>query len=146
MLQKATEKSAPAELIASDACALALASNIVNAVTIGWGLRNVADLRQALREAYRILKPGGRLANLDMSQPKSRLIGAASKRLFRPLLRAAGTGAGRADAYIYLAESARRFASREELAAAMVAVGFTDVKFRDFALGHVALHVATKPA
>jgi demethylmenaquinone methyltransferase/2-methoxy-6-polyprenyl-1,4-benzoquinol methylase len=146
MLERARAKAVPGEFAASDACALPLASNRFDGVTIGWGLRNVADLDAALREAFRILKPGGRIANLDMTQPKAALIAAVSTRLFRPLLKAAGALAGKPDAYAYLAESTLRFVSRESLAAAMVAVGFTEVRYRDFALGHVCLHVATKPS
>jgi demethylmenaquinone methyltransferase/2-methoxy-6-polyprenyl-1,4-benzoquinol methylase len=145
MLQVARTKKVPGALLASDACALPLSSECVDAVTIGWGLRNVADLNQALREAFRILQPGGRFANLDMAQPRNRLLNSLSQFFFRPFLKVAGTGAGKPDAYVYLAESSKRFASREELAAAMVAAGFIDVRFRDFAVGHVALHVASKP-
>jgi demethylmenaquinone methyltransferase / 2-methoxy-6-polyprenyl-1,4-benzoquinol methylase len=146
MLKVAQEKSTPGELVVSDACALPVASNSVDAVTIGWGLRNVSNLDGALKEACRILKPGGRLANLDMAQPQNRFLFAASQKLFRPFLKLATAGSGKPDAYAYLAESTKRFASRQELAAAMVAAGFTDVRYRDFALGHVALHLATKPS
>lgn len=145
MLDRAKAKAVPGNLAAADACALPISGDRFDAVTIGWGLRNVADLDAALREAHRILRPGGRIANLDMTQPKSALVGALSGRLFGPLLTAAGAGAGKADAYSYLAESSKRFLSREALAAAMVAAGFTEVRYRDFALGHVCLHVATKP-
>lgn len=143
MLHQAKARKAPGFLAASDACALPIASASMDAATIGWGLRNVADLHLAIREVYRILKPGGRFANLDMTQPRSGLIRAASQRILDPFVRT--MGASRGDAYAYLTESARRFATREELADAMVAAGFTDVRFRDFAFGHVCLHVATKP-
>ncbi|MHB8636796.1 MAG: ubiquinone/menaquinone biosynthesis methyltransferase [Fimbriimonadaceae bacterium] len=146
MLEHAKAKAVPGELAASDACALPLARECVDAVTIGWGLRNVADLHVALQEAFRILKPGGRIANLDMAQPKSAPIAAVSRVAFAPLLKTAGARVGKAEAYAYLAESTIRFASRDTLAAAMVAVGFAGVRYRDFALGHVCLHVATKPS
>lgn len=145
MLDQARTKRIPGELATSDACALPVRDAQFDGATIGWGLRNVSDLEAALEEAFRILKPGGRFANLDMTQPKLAPVSAVSQRLFRPLLKAAGAGAGKADAYSYLAESSKRFVSREALAAAMVAVGFTEVRYRDFALGHVCLHVATKP-
>jgi demethylmenaquinone methyltransferase/2-methoxy-6-polyprenyl-1,4-benzoquinol methylase len=145
MLEHARAKAVPGELAASDACALPLVSARFDAVTIGWGLRNVSDLRLALAETFRILKPGGRLASIDMAQPRIAPVNAVSRRLFRPILKAAGARAGKAEAYTYLAESTHRFVSRESLADAMVAVGFAEVRYRDFALGHVCLHVARKP-
>jgi demethylmenaquinone methyltransferase/2-methoxy-6-polyprenyl-1,4-benzoquinol methylase len=144
MLQQAATKQVPGSLMAGDACALPFGSESFDGVTVGWGLRNVADLDAALHETFRVLKPGGRFACLDMAQPKG-VLGRFGGRILDRILPRLGALYGVKDAYTYLPESAKRFATREALADSMAAAGFTEIRFRDFAFGHVCLHIALKP-
>lgn len=112
-----------------------------DAYTIAFGLRNVTHIDQALAEAHRVLKPGGRFYCLEFSKvtsaPVGRLYDAYSERAL-PLF---GRIVARdADSYRYLHESIRRFPPQRELAARLRAVGFANVAWRDMSLGVVALH------
>jgi len=109
--------------------------------TIAFGLRNVTDIDQALGEAHRVLKPGGRFYCLEFSKVKSAPLGrvydAYSSRAL-PLL--GRIVAKDAESYRYLHESIRRFPAQRELAERMRRAGFANVAWRDMTLGVVALH------
>lgn len=117
-----------------------------HAVTISFGLRNMADRARSLSEMHRVLKPGGRLFVLEFSQPA---------RWFRPFylfyLRnicplVAGALTGDKSAYVYLNESIEAFPDRHALATEIRAAGFSPVHARPLTFGIVALHEAVKPA
>lgn len=140
MLKIAAEKHTPMTLGVGDACALPLASGSFDAVTVGWGLRNVADLDAALREARRVLKPGGRFVSVDMARPNSAIVRLASTTMFSTLVPALGAMFGNRDAYRYLPKSTDRFASREEQVGAMERAGFREVTYKDMFLGNICIH------
>lgn len=127
-----------------DALALPLPEACFDAVTISFGLRNLADRPRGLREMRRILRPGGRLYVLEFSQP------AAWFRPFyffylRTLLPAiAGLVTGDKSAYVYLNETIEQFPGRPALAEEIRAAGFTEVKARGLTFGIVALHEARR--
>lgn len=145
MLDRAQQKAPDAPLSLGDACRLPFADASFDAVTVGWGIRNVPDADLAHREAFRVLKPGGRFVSLDMARPENRLVRSVSGWLMARALPGLGSLFGRRRAYTYLPQSTQRFMSRTELRDSMRAVGFVDVRWRDFALGNICMHTGRKP-
>jgi demethylmenaquinone methyltransferase/2-methoxy-6-polyprenyl-1,4-benzoquinol methylase len=144
MLEKARGKDERAVLGLGDACELPVAGGSVDAVTVGWGLRNVPDIDLALREAARVLKPGGRFVTLDMARPRSRFVGRLSEAVFHRAVPFLGRLFGKTQAYTYLPKSTLAFLSREEMKAAMERAGFTEVRWRDAFFGNVCMHWGVK--
>ena len=111
-----------------------------DAATVGFGVRNLDDLERGLAELRRVLKPGGRVAILEITKPSGLL--APFYRLwfdgFVPLLGKVLPGGA---AYTYLPASVRRFPGPDELAGLLRGAGFEDVRWRTFAGGIVALHI-----
>lgn len=127
-----------------DALALPLADATMDAVTIAFGLRNLADRAAGLREMRRVLRPGGRLYVLEFSQPQ---------RWFRPLyffyLRTllpavAGRVTGERQAYVYLNDTIAQWPGREQLAREMLAAGYQAAHAHSLTFGTVALHEAVR--
>jgi demethylmenaquinone methyltransferase/2-methoxy-6-polyprenyl-1,4-benzoquinol methylase len=116
-----------------------------DAVTVGFGIRNVADIQRGLSEMARVLKPGGRLVILEFTQPQNRLIawGYGLYGKLMPVL--GGLLSARRDAYAYLPESVAAFHTRESLAALLSQTGLENISITDLNLGTVAIHVATRP-
>jgi demethylmenaquinone methyltransferase / 2-methoxy-6-polyprenyl-1,4-benzoquinol methylase len=141
MLERARAKSAEVEWVRGDVLALPFDDASFDSVTIGFGIRNVEDLDAGLRELRRVLRSGGRVGILEITTPRGAL--APFYRLWFdrvvPLLGRALPGGS---AYTYLPASVRRFPGPEELAVLLQAAGFAAVRFRRFAGGIVALHVA----
>ena len=127
--------------VCGNAESLPLPSMNFDAYTIAFGLRNVTHIDQALSEARRVLKPGGRFLCLEFSKVLvpvlDKLYDAYS---FSVLPWLGGLIAGDREAYRYLAESIRRFPAQEELAARMSAAGFAQVTVRNISGGIAALH------
>jgi demethylmenaquinone methyltransferase/2-methoxy-6-polyprenyl-1,4-benzoquinol methylase len=128
----------------ADACRLPLRDGRLDGITVGWGLRNVPSLQDALAEAYRALATGGRFVSVDMAVPRSRVGRIASEIGFKRGVPLFGALLGKARAYRYLPESTQAFATREQLAEAMKRAGFRDVGWKDLALGNICIHYGTK--
>ena len=138
MLERARRK-ADLEWIRGDMLALPFAEGTFDAATVGFGVRNVADLELALRELRRVLKPGGRLAILEITQARGPLKPFFSLWFDRivPLLGKVLPGGS---AYTYLPESVKRFPTAEGLVELLVSTGFGEVEFRLLGGSIVALH------
>ena len=137
-------KSSSIDWVHVDLLALPFEDGSFDAATVGFGVRNVADLDAGLRELARVLAPGGRLACLEITRPRSAL--APFFRLwFDGLVPLAGKILPGGYAYAYLPASVRRFPGPEDLSGAMRRAGFADVSWRTVAGGIVSLHVARKP-
>jgi demethylmenaquinone methyltransferase/2-methoxy-6-polyprenyl-1,4-benzoquinol methylase len=139
MLERARRKDSRIEWVQGDMLALPFADATFDAATVGFGVRNVADLPLALAELRRVLRPGGRLAILEITQPRGALKPFFSLWFDRvvPLLGKVLPGGS---AYTYLPASVKRFPPAEGLAGLMREHGFGDVRFRLMAGTIVALH------
>ncbi len=142
----AAKPRARASLVCADAEALPLADGSTDAVSFAFGIRNVASPSGALREAHRVLRPGGRLVVLEFGQPKARWLRVAYDLYSRTIIpRLGGRLSGRGDAYQYLHDSIRQWMDPEALAGLMRETGFREVAYRSLAGGIAVLHVATRP-
>lgn len=150
MLLIAKEKNSAEDAAAIDwqlgnAMQLSFLANQFDYVTIGFGLRNVADHQQVLQELYRVVKPGGTVVCLETSQPE--MMG--WKQLFRFYFHYIMPFFGKIFAksfqeYAWLQESARSFPAKEQLRADFEAAGFRDVRIKSYAGGVTAMHMGTK--
>jgi len=140
MLERARRKQPAIEWTHGDALALPFEDGSFDVATVGFGVRNVADLEAGVRELRRVLRPGGRLAILEITTPQGAL--APFYRIwFDRVVPLLGRVLPGGDAYAYLPASVRRFPAPAELASLLERGGFAAVRFRRFAGGIVALHV-----
>ncbi len=131
--------------VAGDATRLPFGDAVFDAVTISFGLRNVADCDTALDEMARVTRPGGRLVVCEFSTPTNPLFATAYKEyLMRALPAVAGAVSSNPDAYVYLAESIRAWPDQAALAARIARAGWSAVRWRNLSGGIVALHAATR--
>lgn len=146
------EKRAEAEALADhldwvcgDAMALPFADNSFDVYTISFGIRNVTRIDEALSEAYRVLRPGGRLMVLEFSQlPNDGMQKLYDLYSFNVIPRMGQLIAGDSDSYQYLVESIRKFPDQETFAGMIRDAGFEQVKYRNLSMGIAALHSGWK--
>jgi len=124
----------------ADALDLPYDDGSFEAVTVGFGARNLADLDRGLREMARVLRPGGRLAILEITQPHRPPLSAFFSLWFDRVVPRLGALAGNRDAYTYLPESVKRFPSPEGLAERMAAAGLERIRYTILAGGIIAIH------
>lgn len=131
--------------VQADAVVLPFTSDTFNAATIGFGIRNVADIPGSLREIARVLKPGGRLVILEFADPHPGLFKEFYSFYSQYIMpNIGGMVSGSKDAYTYLPASVERFASREDLAGMMKAAGLDEIRYIDLMNGLVCVHVGVK--
>ncbi|MGB0121101.1 MAG: bifunctional demethylmenaquinone methyltransferase/2-methoxy-6-polyprenyl-1,4-benzoquinol methylase UbiE [Solirubrobacterales bacterium] len=145
MLEIATEKAAKGlvgqvEYQWADALDLPFEDESFDALTIAFGARNLADLPKGLAEMHRVLKPGGRLAILEITQPRRQPLATFFKLWFDRIVPVLGKAAGDSSAYEYLPESVRSFPDAETLGAKLDAAGFRHVRWTLMAGSIIALH------
>lgn len=131
--------------VTGDAMALPFADASFDRYTISFGIRNVTRIPQALSEAFRVLKPGGRLMVLEFSQlPVPAMQWAYDRYSFNVIPPLGQLVAGDRDSYQYLVESIRRFPDQDTFAGMIRDAGFDRVQFRNLSMGIAALHSGWK--
>ena len=145
MLERARRKSAAIEWVRGDVLALPFPDGSFDSVTVGFGIRNVAELPAGLAELARVLRPGGQLGCLDITRPRG-VLRPFFALWFDGLVPLAGKLLPGGSAYTYLPASVRRFPGPEDLAEAMSGEGYTRIGWRLLGGGIVALHTATRSA
>ena len=126
---------------AANALALPFGDQSFDAATVGFGARNFSSLSTGLREMTRVVRPGGRIVVLEITNPQRPPLSTFFDLWVDRVVPALGRVAGDADAYSYLPSSVRRFPGPEELAAVMWSCGLRDVRYILTAGGIIALHV-----
>ncbi len=144
MLERARRKSGTIEWVRGDALALPFGDGEFDAVTVGFGVRNLDDLQGGLRELNRVLRPGGKIAVLEITRPRG-LLRPFFRLWFDVLVPLAGKVLPGGKAYTYLPASVRRFPGPEDLSSLFEAAGFREVGYRLLGGGSVALHTAVRP-
>jgi demethylmenaquinone methyltransferase/2-methoxy-6-polyprenyl-1,4-benzoquinol methylase len=125
--------------------ALPFEDNQFDVYTISFGIRNVTRVDEALSEAYRVLKPGGRLLVLEFSQlPNAAMQKAYDLYSFNVIPRMGQLIAGDSESYQYLVESIRQFPDQETFLQMIRTAGFENASYRNLSLGIAALHTGWK--
>ncbi|MDP1629857.1 MAG: class I SAM-dependent methyltransferase [Caulobacter sp.] len=143
MIAAGRDKGAPPEVTwgVADAQRLPLPDACADAYSIAFGIRNVTDIDAALREARRVLKPGGRFVCLEFSRPTGMALRAAYDAWsFKAIPQIGEWVAGDRESYQYLVESIRRFPDQKTFAGMIERAGFGRVSFTNFTGGVAALH------
>ncbi|MFV2051311.1 bifunctional demethylmenaquinone methyltransferase/2-methoxy-6-polyprenyl-1,4-benzoquinol methylase UbiE [Aliiroseovarius sp. YM-037] len=131
--------------VVGDAMALPFEDASFDVYTISFGIRNVTRIADALSEAFRVLRPGGRLMVLEFSQiPNDMMQKAYDLYSFNVIPKMGKMIAGDEDSYQYLVESIRKFPDQESFASMIREVGFENVKYRNLTMGIAALHSGWK--
>jgi len=131
--------------VVGDAMALPFADSSFDVYTISFGIRNVTRVQDALAEAFRVLRPGGRLMVLEFSQlPNPGLQWAYDRYSFNVIPVMGQVIAGDRDSYQYLVESIRKFPDQETFAGMIRQAGFGQVSYRNLSMGIAALHSGWK--
>ncbi|MFJ7158391.1 demethylmenaquinone methyltransferase [Streptomyces sp. NPDC101118] len=147
MLSEGKKRHPHLPLTAGDATKLPFKDEVFDTVTISFGLRNVQDTEGALRELYRVTKPGGKVVICEFSQPTwAPFRTVYTEYLMRALPPVARAVSSNPDAYVYLAESIREWPDQPALAQLLQKAGWSSVAWRNLTGGIVALHRGVKPA
>jgi demethylmenaquinone methyltransferase / 2-methoxy-6-polyprenyl-1,4-benzoquinol methylase len=145
MLERATRKRPRLSFIEGDALQLPFDDAVFDAVTIGFGLRNLSSVEEGLRELRRVLKPNGWAAILEFSKPVVPGLRSLTNVYCSQLLpRIGGMLSGSRSAYEYLPDSVFRFPDQETLGELMRQAGFADVAFQNLTGGIAALHTGRR--
>ena len=146
MLAEGRKRHPELEFVFADATNLPFAANEFDATTISFGLRNVVDVEKALREMFRVTKPGGRVVICEFSRVQNSLLRPLYEFYLKRLLPVFSRMAGqKPEAYDYLAESILAWPSQKKLAKKILTAGFEKVIYKNLVFGVVAIHVARKP-
>ncbi|ANB32892.1 bifunctional demethylmenaquinone methyltransferase/2-methoxy-6-polyprenyl-1,4-benzoquinol methylase UbiE [Rhodovulum sulfidophilum] len=142
---EADNLAASLDWVVGDGMALPFADNSFDVFTNSFGTRNITRIQDALNEAYRVLKPGGRMMILEFSQMPNPLLQWAYDRYSFNVIPPLGQFVvNDRDSYQYLVESIRKFPDQETFASMIRQAGFEQVKYRNLSMGIAALHSGWK--
>ncbi|QPH55748.1 bifunctional demethylmenaquinone methyltransferase/2-methoxy-6-polyprenyl-1,4-benzoquinol methylase UbiE [Pontivivens ytuae] len=143
--QRPEAQGAPMEWVVGDAMALPFADNSFDVYTISFGIRNVTRPEDALAEAFRVLKPGGRFLCLEFSQIPNDLLQRLYDAYSFNVIPAMGQAIAQdRESYQYLVESIRKFPDQESFATLIRQAGFENVRYRNLSMGIACLHSGWK--
>lgn len=135
-----------AGFVGGDALKLPFADNSFDAITTGFTMRNVVDIREAFREMYRVARPGALIACLEVARPANPLLRLGHRIYFEQVVpRITALLGGDSTAYTYLPQSARAFPLPDALVRIMQEAGWAEVRYKLLGMGAVAVHTAIKP-
>jgi demethylmenaquinone methyltransferase/2-methoxy-6-polyprenyl-1,4-benzoquinol methylase len=132
--------------VTADALSLPLAGSSCAGAIVAFGIRNVADIDVAMREALRVLEPGARFVILEFTTPRNPVIRFGYHAYFHHVLpRIGALVSGHRSAYTYLPESVAHFPDERALGARLERAGFVNVRWETMMFGIVAIHAGEKP-
>jgi len=145
--EKAARESLPVRLSVADTLRLPFRDGRFQVASVGFGIRNVSDLKAGIAEMARVVRPGGRVVVLEFTRPANALLRFVYYVYFLLLLPLLGNlvSGSRENAYGYLPRSVLSFPDRHRLRRVMEEAGLREVRVRDLSLGIVTVHVGVKP-
>jgi demethylmenaquinone methyltransferase / 2-methoxy-6-polyprenyl-1,4-benzoquinol methylase len=144
--RKSAAQDAAVEWVQGNALDLPFPDSTFDAATVGFGVRNVADLGRAIAEMARVVRPGGAVAILEITTPQRPPLKWFYSIWFDRIVPLLGALAGDREAYTYLPSSVRRFPPAHDLAELMHSAGLREVRYVVLAGGIVAIHSGVVPA
>jgi len=142
--KKKIEKNANVKWFCNSAEKLPFKNNYFDYYTISFGIRNVSNINNALKEAYRVLKPGGRFLCLEFSKVKNEILNRFYKIYSKSIPQIGKLIVGKSEPYEYLVTSIEEFDSQGEFFKKIKKQNFINVSYRNFSGGIVAIHSAWK--
>jgi demethylmenaquinone methyltransferase/2-methoxy-6-polyprenyl-1,4-benzoquinol methylase len=144
--RRRARRSVLPNLVQADALRLPFRSGVFDVITVGYGLRNLADLEQGLSEMRRVLAPGGRAVILDFGKPDNHLAGALYQGFLYTMMPTVGwLFHGDPQTYLYIPESLKRFPGQRGVQKMMQRAGFVHARYEERLLGTMGINIGEAP-
>ena len=144
--KRKAERRGASAFVQADALALPFADGSFDAITVGYGLRNIADPQAALREMRRVLAPGGRTVVLDFGKPENPIFRALYQGYMRVMMTAVGLlFHGDPQTYLYIPESLKRYPAQRGVERMMREAGFVSARYEEKLLGTMGFNIGEAP-